>query len=254
MIETCSLQSGSNGNSFYVETADVKLLVDAGISARLAQIRLSLHDRDIRDVDAVLISHNHSDHTRSAGVFNRRFAVDVYATRGTWKACRSKMGAVGKVNLFDPGDRLTFGETVIETVPTPHDGIDGVAYIIESRGKRLGVFTDLGHCFNGLDDQLARLHGVYLESNYDPGMLEGGAYPQWLKARIRGEGGHISNEEAALLTKECARELQLLILSHLSEHNNRPDLAMMTVREILGRDFPIALAGREGVSNMFTIQ
>lgn len=253
MIETCSLQSGSNGNSFYVETEDVKLVIDAGISARQAQTRLAQHGKDIRAIDAVLISHNHSDHVKSAGVFSRRFGAPVYATSGTWKACKNKMGAVGTVRLFEPGDRLDFGGTSVSTVPTPHDGKDGVAFVIDSRDRKLGVFTDLGHCFNGLDEQLAGLDGVYLESNFDPGMLEEGPYPLWLKSRIRGAGGHISNGEAAQLIKDCAKKLKLLILSHLSEHNNRPDLAMLTARDILGRDFPIALASREGVSNLYQL-
>ncbi|MCK4627759.1 MAG: MBL fold metallo-hydrolase, partial [Sedimentisphaerales bacterium] len=128
MIFTCSLQSGSNGNSFYVETNDVRLLFDAGISARSSKQRLAEHERDIRDVEAVIISHNHSDHIKHAGVLHRRFSLPLYMTPGAWHASRGKLGIVNDVRLFEAGDCLQFGSTTVQTVPTAHDGIDGVAF------------------------------------------------------------------------------------------------------------------------------
>jgi len=253
MISTCSLQSGSNGNCIYVETNDARLLFDAGISSLSAQRRLAQYERNIREVDAVIISHNHSDHLRHAGVFHRKFSMPVYITNGAWQAGRSMLGIVKETCFFEPGQILQFGETTVETVPTPHDGVECVAFVITSQNTSLGIFTDLGHCFEGIDKWLSKLDGLYLESNYDPEMLSNGPYPVWLKQRIQGLGGHISNGEAAQLVSESASGLKLLILSHLSEHNNRPELALATAREILGSSMPIALAERTGASEMFTI-
>jgi phosphoribosyl 1,2-cyclic phosphodiesterase len=254
MISTCSLQSGSNGNCFYVETADTKLLFDAGVSGRAAQLRLAQHGRDIREVDALIISHNHSDHVRHAGVYQRKFSIPLYITPGAWQASRGMLGQVPDIRFFEPGQFLQFDTTVVESVPTPHDGVDCVAFVISCAGKKLGIFTDLGHRFEGLDRWITELDALYLESNYDPDMLDRGDYPFWLKRRIRGAGGHLSNGEAAQLVNETASSLQLLILSHLSEHNNHPELALATARDILGMNFPVTLAGRSEVSEMFTIR
>ncbi|MBN1765329.1 MAG: MBL fold metallo-hydrolase [Sedimentisphaerales bacterium] len=253
MIYTCSLQSGSNGNCFYVETPDVKLIFDAGISGRMARQRLEEHERDIRDVDAVIISHNHTDHVKYAGVYNRKYSLPVYITPGSWQVSRSMLGRVHDLNHFQPGDSLRFADTLVETVPTPHDGVDGVAFSVRNGDKRLGIFTDLGHCFDGLNELLSSLDGVYLESNYDPEMLENGPYPPWLKKRIMGDGGHISNEEASQLVCDCAANLKLLVLSHLSQFNNEPEIALNTAQSILGEDFPIAIAQRTHASEMFVL-
>jgi len=250
---TCSLQSGSNGNSIYVETPDVRLLFDAGISGKIAQQRLNQHGRDLHQVDALLISHNHSDHISSAGVFQRRCSFPLYITPRTWQSCRARLAPVTDLCHFHSGEKLEFGTTTVETIPTAHDGTDGCAFVIIHNGKKLGIFTDLGHCFDGIEDCIAQLDALYLESNYDPEMLANGPYPPWLKNRIIGPGGHLSNFEAADLVRQAGKNLQLLILSHLSEHNNHPDLALATARQYLPADLPIAIAPRTSASEMFTL-
>ncbi len=256
MIHTCALQSGSNGNCFYVETGDTRLIIDAGISGRQAQTRLSENDRQIWDVDAVLISHNHADHVSHAGVLQRKLSVPLYMTHGTWQAARGRLGQLRNngLNCFEPGQVLRFNETQVYTIPTPHDGIAGVAFVVCYCNKKLGVFTDLGHRFDGLDQWLSDLDGLYIESNYDPDMLANGPYPYWLQRRITGAGGHLSNQEAMETVRDSCDNLQVLILSHLSEHNNRPALARQIAETILGTDIPIHLARRDGGSRMFVIQ
>jgi phosphoribosyl 1,2-cyclic phosphodiesterase len=252
-IFTCSLQSGSNGNCIYVETPDARLIFDAGISGKVAQQRLACYQRELDQADGLIISHNHSDHVKGAGVFHRKFQVPLYITTGAWKATKNKLGSVREVQHFSPGEILCFGTTRVETIPTAHDGIDGVAFIVAYGDKRLGIFTDLGHPFAGLADHLMELDGLYLESNYDPEMLENSAYPGWLKKRIRGEGGHLSNREASYLVRTCGQKLRFLVLSHLSEHNNSPALALETAQEILASIVPVYLAPRTGVSDAFGI-
>ncbi|MBN1435857.1 MAG: MBL fold metallo-hydrolase [Sedimentisphaerales bacterium] len=256
MIRTCALQSGSNGNSIYVETSDARLLFDAGISGKRAEERLAENGRAIRDVDALIISHSHSDHVSGAGVFHRKFSLPVYICGEAWQEVGPRMGKVREQELcfFDRGDTLRFGETIVETVPTAHDGMGGVAFVIShGNGKRLGIFTDLGHRFAGIEDWLRELDAVYIESNYDPEMLNNGPYPYWLKQRIKGDGGHLSNREAVELVRDCGGRLKLVVLSHLSEHNNCPNLVRTTAVEVLGQTESLAIkvASRVAVSEMF---
>ncbi|MCK4342944.1 MAG: MBL fold metallo-hydrolase [Phycisphaerae bacterium] len=251
---TCSLQSGSNGNAIYVEADGVRLLFDAGISGRQARLRLAAHGRDIREVDALLLSHAHSDHTRCAGIYQRLFQIPIYATVATERAMAPYVGKVHDLRHFGPGETLEFGPLTVHTLPTPHDADDSVAFIIEHDQKRLGVFTDLGHPFERLSTALRDLDAVYLESNYDPRLLATGSYPPELKARIRGDGGHLSNEEAAALLKGCGRgRLRWAALAHLSEENNHPEVALETHRRVLGQDYPLTVASRYHVSELLRV-
>ena len=231
-----ALQSGSNGNCIYVESGDTRLLFDAGISGSRAEERLAEFGRDIRSVDALIISHDHADHVRCAGIFQRKFHLPVYVTEATFDAAlrRCDLGTLTDVRHFRPGDTLSFDGVAVETVPTPHDGADGAAFVVSNARRRLGILTDLGHVFDGLGPVLASLDAVLLESNYDPEMLEVGPYPHTVKQRIRGPGGHLSNVEAAeLLLHAASPRLRWACLSHLSETNNSPDLALATHRTIL---------------------
>ncbi|RME40124.1 MAG: MBL fold metallo-hydrolase, partial [Planctomycetota bacterium] len=169
-MKTLSLQSGSNGNSIYVEANGVRLLFDAGISGRCAERRLAEHGRDIRDVDALLISHDHRDHVRCAGVYQRKYGLPLYITPKTRAAAEKwhSLGDLHDVRYFRSGDTLRFGRVAVHTVPTPHDAADGVVFIVECEGKRLAILTDLGHPFAGLRRILMSVHAAYLECNYDP--------------------------------------------------------------------------------------
>ncbi len=252
-----SLQSGSNGNCIYVEAAGARLLFDAGISGVQAERRLAAFGRDIRKVDAVIISHDHSDHIRCAGVLHRKYGLPLFASRPTLKAAEKyqNLGAIQSARDFTSGGALHFGKVTVETVRTPHDAEDGVVFVVCAEGKRLGILTDLGHIFDGLPALIGSLDAVFLESNYDPEMLENGPYPAFLKARIRGPRGHISNiESAELLRGSASPALQWACLAHLSEQNNRPDLALRTHKEILGDAFPLRAASRYEPTGLFEVR
>ncbi len=283
-MRTCSLQSGSNGNAIYVEADGVKLLFDAGITGRQAKLRLAEHGRDLHEVQAVILSHGHSDHCGCAAVFARRYRLPIYATPATHRCTRGPDGRpLDGVRHFQPGDTLRFGAVAVHTLPTPHDAPESVAFIVEGAGsgdqgikgsrergingpppdtggsrdsgrRRLGIFTDLGHPFAALAGALLGLDAAYLESNYDPVMLEEGTYPPELKARIRGDGGHLSNEEAAGLLRDCGLlRPKWVALAHLSEHNNTPELALRAHRAQLGPDYPLFIASRYGVSGLLEV-
>ena len=251
---TFSLQSGSNGNSIYVEAAGTRLLFDAGISGRQARQRMAEHGRDIRDVDALIVSHGHLDHIRSAGIFQRLFQFPLYISPETHRRARSRLGKMSDVRHYEPGDSIAVNGVTIHTIPTPHDAPESVAFIVEAEGKRLGIFTDLGHSFAGLLDALRGVDATYLESNYDEEMLESGPYPADLKARIRGDGGHISNAESAdLVDASRSGRPKWIALAHLSSENNDPQTALRTHRKRVGDDFPIFVAGRYRVSEVLNV-
>ena len=243
-----SLQSGSSGNCIYVEVGDVKLLIDAGITGVQAQERLAAHGRDIRDVDAVIISHDHGDHIRCAGVFQRKFGIPLYVTAPTLAAAtaRCDLGKLTNVCNFRSCDKIRFGDVLVHAIPTPHDGADGAVFVIESGKQRLGVLTDLGHVFKDLIAIVSSLDAVFLESNYDPAMLASGPYPAYLKQRIRGPRGHLSNIESAEILRRAAKEkrLQWACLAHLSEENNKPSIALATHREMTDHDITLHVADR----------
>lgn len=252
-----SLQSGSNGNCIYVEAAGKRLLFDAGISGVQTERRLAASRRDVRKVDAVIISHDHADHVRCAGVLHRKYGLPIFVSRATLGAAGryASLGEIADVGHFVSGEALRFGQVTVETMRTPHDAEDGVVFVICAEGKRLGILTDLGHVFAGLPELIGSLDAVFLESNYDPEMLERGPYPAFLKARIRGPRGHISNMESAeLLHGSASRALQWACLAHLSEQNNRPDLALHTHQRIVGDRFPLHAASRYEPTGAFEVR
>ncbi len=249
-----SLQSGSNGNCIYVETNGVRLLFDAGISGIRAASRLEAYGRDIRKVDALIISHDHADHISHAGVYQRKYGLPMYITPRTLVKAESenKLGKLTNINNFHAGEKLQFGKVSVQTIPTPHDGIDGAAFVISSGGKKLGILTDLGHVFRELYTVISSLDAVFIESNYDPLMLSRGPYPDFLKKRIQGPKGHLSNVESAELL-QAGTKLKWACLAHLSEKNNNPHVALKTHFEIVGRSFSFYAASRYMSSGILTI-
>lgn len=253
-MRTFSLQSGSNGNSIYVEVGDKRLLFDAGISGKQAELRMREHGRDIRDCDAVILSHDHSDHTRCAGIFQRKFGLPICVTQSTFRRIQPYAGKVHDLRYFSPGDTIVFDDVRVRSIPTPHDATESVCFVVEHDGKRLGIFTDLGHPFRALREAIHEVDAMYLESNYDPEMLESGPYPWHLKQRIAGAKGHISNSESADLVRDCGgRQLKWVAAAHLSGENNCPDLAIETHRKQVGTSFPVHLAYRDGVSDVLEV-
>ena len=247
-----SLQSGSNGNCIYVEAGGVSLLFDAGISGQAAMSRLKACGKDIKGAEALIISHDHSDHIKYAGVYHRKFGLPVYLTPRTLDAAPCSLGRMEDVRTFLAGSVLRFGPVAVRTVPTSHDAADGVAFVVSYENRKLGILTDLGHPFEGLGALISSLDGVFIESNYDPEMLRSGPYPAFLKKRIQGPRGHISNIEAAELIREHGGRLKWACLAHLSVHNNRPDLALKTHRSAYS-GLPLYTASRESTSGIFRL-
>jgi phosphoribosyl 1,2-cyclic phosphodiesterase len=255
-MKVISLQSGSNGNCIYVEADRVRLLFDAGISGKQAQTRLAAHGREIADVSALVISHDHRDHSRCMGVYQRKFGMPIHITKATLTVASKKdnLGPLNNVRHFVAGSALRFGDVTVETIPTPHDAVDGVAFVVDDGIRRLGILTDLGHAFDRLVSVMKTLDAVVIESNYDPQMLANGPYLESLKQRIRGQGGHLSNFESAELLHVAGDRLQWACLAHLSDENNDPDLAVDTHRGMIGGQLPVCVASRYEATHVLEVR
>jgi phosphoribosyl 1,2-cyclic phosphodiesterase len=190
------------------------------------------------------------------GIYQRKFGMPIYITPGTFGTVsqRMKLGRVHDVRHFNAGESMWFGHVCVETISTPHDATDGVVFVIDDGQHRFGILTDLGHVFDELENAITTLDAVLVESNYDPEMLEDGPYPDFLKERIRGPKGHISNLEAAeLLKRTQASKLKWALLAHLSDENNDPAVALQTHHRILGKSFPLKCADRHQATEVLHV-
>lgn len=228
------LASGSSGNVLYVETADTGILIDAGLSCKETLHRLKSVGVNPERVDALILTHEHSDHIRGAGPVVRRLGVPVYANRPTLEKGARTLGNLSDPVIFRTGHTLTIGDLTIETFTKCHDAADPVGLVVSADGVRLGLITDLGRSTRLVEERLKGCQALIMEFNHDPGLLEQGAYPVHLKQRIRGPEGHLSNGQAQDLVRSLAHEaLSVLIPAHMSRENNRPDVAYHQAGQIM---------------------
>lgn len=260
-MNLCSIASGSSGNCTFVGTERTSLLVDVGVSARQAVQGLNSLDRDAREMDGILLTHEHSDHIRGIGVMARKFGLPIYGTQGTLEAVRScrSLGAIdeGLFHVIRSDEAFTIGDITALPFEISHDAAEPVAYRLESGGRAVAVCTDLGVYTDYTVEHLKELDAVLLEANHDVRMLQVGIYPYYLKQRILSDRGHLSNENAGrLLCSILNDHLQSICLGHLSKENNYEELAYETVctEVTLGdnpyraSDFCIRVAKRSEVS------
>ena len=233
-----------------MEANSTRLLFDAGLTGKKTAETLAAVGVDIRSVHGVLISHDHADHVKGAGALHRKFGLPIWLTRKTCEAAavnRKNPVHLESPQLFKAGQRICFANNVVvETLPTPHDAVDGVGFVVDDGALRFGILTDLGHVFSELEQVFPTLDGVLIESNYDPTMLEANEkYPTWLKDRIRGQHGHLSNQDTASLIKRAGFRLRVACLGHLSQENNTPELVLASyLVKSFKRSFPIRIAPR----------
>ncbi len=266
-MRLCSIASGSSGNCIYVGSDTTHLLVDVGISGKRTEAGLRELGLSMRDIDAICITHEHADHISGLGVLSRKYGVPIYATRGTAEAVMQS-SSVGEIDaslfqIITPDEKCTIKDISLYPLRTSHDAADPVAYRIDYDGRRIGLITDLG-CYNDYTVECLRnLDLLYLEANHDIHMLQVGPYPYYLKQRILGERGHLSNESAGkLLSRLLNDNMQAIVLGHLSKENNLPELAYESVRlevtmsdtKYSGNDFPLYVAKRSEVSQVIEVR
>lgn len=257
-MDFCSIASGSAGNCIYIGSDESAVLVDAGISGKRVEAGLNSFGHTTRDLKGILITHEHSDHIKGLGVLARKYGLPIYGTPGTLHAIRS-CGTLGKLDpeLFCEihGDEpWTIGDLKILPFRISHDAAEPVAYRVTHGNKTVAVCTDLGYYDDYIVEHLKGLNAVLLESNHDINMLQVGSYPYYLKQRILGKRGHLSNENAGRLLSEILHDnMERVMLGHLSLENNYEALAYETVcAEITmgdspykASDFPIMVAKRD---------
>jgi len=228
------LASGSSGNAFLIEGNGSALLADAGLSGKQMQQRLEIAGFDPAALDAIIVSHGHSDHIKGVGVLSRKYKIPVWMNRGTWNIAEQTLGRLHSLDFFETGRIFQLGPFRIHPFSLPHDCADPVGFRISTGTCRLGIATDLGTVTGLIATVLSDLQVVVIESNHDPIMLRDGPYPWELKQRVRGRLGHLSNFDTAhLLQRIFCDELQAVILAHMSQTNNRTELALQCARESL---------------------
>lgn len=248
-----SLNSGSNGNCYYVGNRHEAILVDAGISCREVEKRMQRLGLSMQKVKAIFVSHEHADHIRGLPVLAKKHRVPVYITPRT---CRNgRLELEDELNLPIPENRtVSIGSLTITAFLKHHDAIEPHSFTISSAGVTVGVFTDIGVPCTNLLQHFSQCHAAFLEANYDEQMLHGGSYPYHLKRRISGGKGHLSNRQALEVFKAYrAPFLSHLLLAHLSKENNCPDLAQQLFNKHAGNT-QIIVASRYQESQVYHIQ
>ena len=228
-----SLGSGSRGNALLVESATTLILVDCGLTLKAFEQRMRILDRDPRDLTAVLVTHEHSDHVQGISALARRYRTPVWMTPGT--AAGSASRSLPKLKTFSCHRRFALGDLSVEPYPVPHDAREPCQFVFSAGRRRLGVLSDTGHVTPHIRTHLSGCDAIALEFNHDAETLRAGDYPEHLKQRIASPIGHLSNAQAAeLLSNVGDGRLQWVMALHLSEANNSPDRVRQTLRDALG--------------------
>jgi len=238
LFQTTVIASGSKGNCVLLQSAETALLLDAGVSLRRILDVMDAYKIPREKLAAVIVSHEHSDHTRSVGAVSRKLKIPVFINRGTLAYCGDRLGKVDdRIVIFNTGSSFQIGDIIVEAFASSHDAVDSCNFIFYSQscpGRKLGVAIDLGYPTQLSVLKLSGASTLILESNHDETMLMEGPYDWHLKKRIKGTHGHLSNEQAVgLLSMLIHTGLKNVVLAHLSEINNHPDLARTTMQAYL---------------------
>lgn len=251
------LASGSSGNALYLESLKTQLLVDGGLTGRELEKRLTSIGVDPSRLHGILITHEHIDHISGVGPFARRFGLPVYIHPDALSASKARLGKLPAVIPIDDS-AFEVGDLRVHPFPVPHDAVNPLGFTFHRDGKKLGLATDMGYAQTLVRERLRGCNALILESNHDLEMLKGGPYPWPLKQRIMGRLGHLSNEDAGILLRGLIHErLECVVLAHLSEVNNLPDIACRTARRIIreaGRRIRLLAAGRDRAGDLIEVR
>ncbi len=260
MPKFCTLFSSSSGNCTFISDGTTNLLIDAGASASKISEALSRIGIHPSEINGILITHEHRDHIIGVGSLSRNFSIPVYATPSTLDKVMPITGFIFEdlLHPFNANDKFAVGDIEVFSFSTSHDAVDSVGYTFRFGGKYYSVATDLGCITDGVLKHLCKSHAVLIESNHDVDMLKCGPYPAYLKKRILGRKGHLSNEHASHLAAQLVKwGTEHITLGHLSEKNNTPEIAYNTTAEIfsrsdisLGRDVTLKVAPPEGICHI----
>lgn len=262
-LKYCSLFSGSSGNSAVISTPSSSVLIDAGLNGKTITCALERVNVDPASLQGILITHEHSDHIRGAGVLSRRFDLPIFANAATWEAMDKTLGCITtkNVRVIDTGRNFYIGDLDVLPYAIEHDAAEPVGYCFYGKGRKFAQMTDLGHAPQSVLSIVSGADLVLLEANHDIDMLRRGPYPQYLKKRILSNHGHLSNDASA---EACLALLRMgvknFILGHLSQENNTEKLAydtvctkLQSVGALLDEDFVVSMAHRDRASGYFEL-
>ena len=265
-MRLASLSSGSSGNSIYVGSDTTNILIDTGCSKKKIEEGLNGLELSLSDIDAIFVTHEHSDHISGLRTILKKYDIPVFATKGTIQGIRTsdKKGEMLSCEFHEirADEKVSLKDLTINPMTIMHDALEPVAYRVSCGKSKIAVATDLGCYDEYIVDNLRGMDGILIEANHDVRMLQTGPYPYYLKRRILGEKGHLSNDKSAeLLCRILHDDLKGILLGHLSKENNLPELAYETVRVEIemgdnpyhGNDFPIMVAARNELSPVIEV-
>ena len=260
-IETAVLSSGSKGNSTYIRAGKYSVLIDAGLSGKGLEQRMDALDLDPEELDALLITHEHKDHIKGIGILSRRYDLPIYANDGTWGAAEAELGKIKPKNRRVFTKDFIIGNLKFSPYTISHDASQPVGYICQIDGKKIVLATDTGVMNQDIINKIKGADFFVLESNHDLEMLMTGKYPYFLKNRIKGREGHLSNDDAAALLPGLLKDnFPTVVLAHLSEENNNPRVAYITVNNALkeaglevGKDLRMGCAAQQKTTPLFRL-
>lgn len=252
MLKIASLNSGSNGNCYYIANEEEAVLVDVGISCREIERRMLRIGLGLQKVKAIFISHEHIDHVRGVEGTSRRYQIPVYISEGTLRNSQVKIDAE-LIRSFEGHKGIAVGGLTVTGFGKRHDAADPYSFVVEGNGVTIGVFTDIGSACENVTTYFKCCHAAFLESNYDEEMLANGRYPAFLKQRIAGDHGHLSNKQALdLFLNHKPGYMSLVLPSHLSRDNNNPKL-VQDLFEAQAGNTKVVVASRDTATPVFTI-
>ena len=263
MLKCCSLYSGSTGNSFFVQTENTNILVDAGVSCRKIESALKALQVAPNEINGILVTHEHIDHTKSIGILSTKYNIPIYINTETFNALQQNKKMLFdslKVNFFKNNITFKINDLKIYPFSTPHDAANPCGFNIFKDNKKISIATDLGHVSNNIIKCLENSSLVMLEANYDSNVLQYSSYPYMLKKRISGPNGHLENCVTGKTIAHLVNSgLQNALLIHLSKENNFPELAYKTVLEELQKTnhsdecISLSVAPRDLPSDLFQV-
>jgi len=257
MLKFCSLYSGSSGNSSLVQSKDINILIDAGVSGKKIVDALASINVGIENISAILITHEHIDHTQSISTLSKKYNIPVYANKKTWEAMKDKKAKILENNIryFNTNTSFTLNDVTIIPFNIPHDAADPCGFSICDSDSKISIATDIGHMTNSILDNIKNSDFLLLEANYEPDVLKCSSYPFHLKQRIASPIGHLSNIEAGKTINYLADfGVKNIMLGHLSNENNFPELAYKSVLEqIENKELTLNVASRFEPSEFFNV-
>ena len=232
MLKFCSLYSGSSGNSLFVSSNNTNILIDAGVSAKKITEALTSINVDIEKIDAILVTHEHSDHVQGLDILSKKYNIPVFANENTWNAMPKQKEKINldNQNFYKSSEDFTIGDLTIHPFSIPHDAAEPCGFNILNENTKISIATDIGHITENIMENLKNSSFILLESNYEPNVLKYCSYPYILKQRIDGPNGHLSNVSAGKTIANLMNYgINHVTLGHLSKESNMPELAYNTV-------------------------